>query len=260
MLKTTLIASSVVLSVACGNNAETKTDAVNNDTTKAVAAAAADNSLTDEERKDGWELLFDGASVKGWHKYGDPSKAGAAWRMEDGMLRFDPSVKKDNKENGGDLVTDAEYTNFHLSLDWKVDSGGNSGIIFYVKEDKPKYDNTYNTGPEMQVLDNAKHPDAKIPKHRAGDLYDLISSSSEPVKPALEWNHAEIKSKDGKLDFYLNGVNVVSTTMWDDNWKQLIAGSKFKSMPDFGTFKTGRIALQDHGNSVWFKNIKIKKL
>src|SRR6218665_738515 len=86
MLKTTLIASSVVLSVACGNNAETKTDAVNNDTTKAVAAAAADNSLTDEERKDGWELLFDGASVKGWHKYGDPSKAGAAWRMEDGML------------------------------------------------------------------------------------------------------------------------------------------------------------------------------
>ena len=112
----------------------------------------------------------------------------------------------------------------------------------------------------MQVLDNERHPDAKIPKHRAGDLYDLISSSQETVKPAGEWNHAEVKVQNGKLDLYLNGTNVVSTTMWDDNWKKMVAGSKFKSMPDFGTFKKGHIALQDHGNAVWYKNIKIKQL
>jgi hypothetical protein len=129
-----------------------------------------------------------------------------------------------------------------------------------VHEDKAKYANTYETGPEMQVLDNAGHPDAKIPKHRAGDLYDLISSSSEPVKPAEQWNHAEIMCKNGKLEFFLNGVSIVKTTMWDDNWKKMVANSKFKSMPDFGTFKKGKIALQEHGEEVWFKNIKIRKL
>ena len=110
------------------------------------------------------------------------------------------------------------------------------------------------------MLDNDGHPDGKIIKHRAGDLYDLIKSSSEPVKPVGEWNAVEIISNKGKLEIFLNGTNVVTTIMWDDNWRQLIAGSKFKDMPDFGTFKKGRIALQDHGNTVWYRNIKIKKL
>jgi hypothetical protein len=112
----------------------------------------------------------------------------------------------------------------------------------------------------MQVLDNAGHADAKIIKHRAGDLYDLISSSSEPVKPAGQWNTAEITANKGKLDFYLNGQHIINTRMWDDNWKQMVAGSKFKAMPDFGKFTKGRIALQEHGDQVWYKNIKIKKL
>lgn len=258
MFKTTLIASSAILFVACNNDPAPKEE--NADTEKAAFMSSSLNTLSEEEKNAGWELLFDGASLKGWHKYGDPSKAGAAWVVEDGLLHFNPALKKDDAEAGGDIVTDAEYGDFHLSLDWKVDSGGNSGIIFYVKEDKSKYEHTYNTGPEMQVLDNERHPDARIAKHRAGDLYDLISSSSEPVKPALEWNHAEIISKDGKLEFFLNGVNIVSTTMWDDNWKKMLENSKFKTMPDFGTFKTGRIALQDHGDNVWYRNIKIRKL
>jgi hypothetical protein len=111
----------------------------------------------------------------------------------------------------------------------------------------------------MQVLDNAAHPDAKITKHRAGDLYDLIVSK-EVVKPAGEWNHAEIISNNGKLEFYLNGQQTLSTNLWDENWKTLVAGSKFKERADFGTFKKGKIALQDHGDNVWFKNIRIKRL
>jgi hypothetical protein len=181
--------------------------------------------------------------------------------VADGALYLDTSKKAGwQTSGGGDIVTEKEYGNFHLKLDWKIAKNGNSGVIFFVHEDTTRYKYVWNTGPEMQVLDNNGHPDAKIPKHRAGDLYDLISSSSEPVKPAGEWNHAEIVANRGKLDLYLNGVNVVSTTMWDDNWKKLVAGSKFKEYPDFGTYRKGKIALQDHGNMVWFKNIMIKEL
>lgn len=207
--------------------------------------------------QDGWVSLFDGKTTGGWHAYG---KSGAgSWKVVDGALYLD-TTKTDGKRENGDLVTDQEYENYHLSLDWKVAQGANSGIIFNVHDDAAQYPATYQTGPEMQVLDNERHPDAKIFKHRAGDLYDLINSSKETVKPAGEWNHAEIKLHKGKLDLYLNGTNVVSTTMWDENWKNMVANSKFKAMPAFGTFKKGHIALQDHGNAVWFKNVKIRQL
>jgi len=112
----------------------------------------------------------------------------------------------------------------------------------------------------MQVLDNARHEDAKIIKHRAGDLYDLISAKPEMAKPALEWNQVEIIANKGHLELHLNGTKVVETTMWDDNWKKMLKASKFKEWPDFGTYKKGKIALQDHGFNVWYKNIKIKRL
>ncbi len=218
------------------------------------------NTLTAKEKKDGWKLLFDGATTNGWHTYGYKTVSNV-WTIEDGALRINTSTKKDWPANESkDIVTNEEYDNFHFKADWKISKNGNSGIIFYVHEDKNQYKNTYQTGPEMQVLDNAGHADAKIIKHRAGDLYDLISSSSEPVKTAEEWNHAEIKSINGKLDFYLNGQHIINTTMWDDRWKQLVAGSKFKTMPGFGTFKKGHIALQEHGDEVWYKNVKIKRL
>ncbi|WP_222535772.1 3-keto-disaccharide hydrolase [Pedobacter polysacchareus] len=220
-----------------------------------TAVFAASNSDAQSKSK-GFTKLFDGKTTKGWHTYGQDT-AGEKWQVTDGTLHFNP---KAGNKGGGDLVTDKEYSNFHLKIDWKVAPKANSGIIFYVHEDKPKYGATYRTGLEMQVLDNDGHPDGKITKHRSGDLYDLIKSSSEPVKPVGEWNTAEIISKNGKLELKLNGVKVVQTTLWDDQFKALVAGSKFANWEGFATFKTGKIALQDHGDEVWFRNILIKEL
>lgn len=250
--------TSVVLVAALSSCNNTSNKSTDKDTMQSKTEVTG-NSLTDQEKTDGWQLLFDGKSTAGWHKYGD-SVVGSAWKIEDGLLYLDTTVKENWQiKEGGDIVTDEEYENFHLKLEWKIAKDGNSGIMFYVNESS-KYTWPWETGPEMQILDNAGHKDALIPKHRAGDLYDLIACSKETVKPYGEWNQAEIKAVDGKLDFWLNGENVVSTTLWDDNWKKLVAGSKFSKMPDFGTYKKGRIALQDHGNAVWFRNIKIKKL
>jgi hypothetical protein len=204
-----------------------------------------------------FKSLFDGKTTNGWHTYGK-STVGNAWKVENGTLHFDPTAKENNQ--GGDLVTDKEYSNFHLKLDWKVAPNANSGIIFYINEDPIKYKNTYETGLEMQVLDNDGHPDGKIDKHRAGNLYDLVKGDVEPVKAVGEWNTAEIISNNGQLTFILNGVAVVKTALWDNEWKELVAGSKFAAWKDFGTFKKGKIALQDHGDNVWYRNILIKKL
>lgn len=248
MIKNILVAGSAVVMLSCNNSAS-----------KQVTQSTAMNTLTNEEKKEGWELLFDGESTKGWHKYGN-KPVGKSWKVADGTIYLDASIKKEGKvEDGGDIVTDEDFDNFHLKYDWKIAVNGNSGVIFYAQEDS-KYKWPWETGPEMQVLDNNGHPDAKIIKHRAGDLYDLISSSKETVKPAMEWNTAEIKSVNGKLDLYLNGENIVSTTLWDDNWKKLVAGSKFKNMPDFGKYQKGKFGLQDHGDNVWFRNIKIRRL
>ncbi|HXB44007.1 MAG TPA: DUF1080 domain-containing protein [Puia sp.] len=210
-------------------------------------------ALTDVEKNDGWVSLFDGKTTNGWHTY-NKDKAGSAWQVDDGTLHLNPASK-----DGGDIVTAKEYSNFDLKAEWKISPKGNSGIIFLVKED-PKYEASYHTGMEMQVLDNDGHPDGKIKKHRAGDLYDLIACEKETVKPVGEWNQVEIIVNNGDLKLFLNGYNVVHTTLWDDAWKTLVAGSKFKQWPEFATFKTGRIDLQDHGNEVWFRNIKIKNL
>ncbi len=207
-----------------------------------------------------WIPLFDGKTTQGWHTWGKET-IGTAWKVEDGVLFLDASDKTDWQTTaGGDIVTDEAFEDFHLKLEWKIAENGNSGVMFYVQEDTSKYEYPWYTGPEMQILHNEGHPDGKIVKHRAGDLYDLIESAQEAAKPVGEWNLAEIRSEGGKLDFYLNGVNTISTTLWDDSWRQLIAGSKFKDMPDFGSFKNGKIALQDHGDNVWFRNIQIRKL
>jgi hypothetical protein len=238
----TILAFSTLCLAACSSSKKT------------AGSNTANNSLSKDEAAGGWQLLFDGSSTRGWHTYGK-TEASAAWQAVDGTIHLDAS-----KKDGGDLVTDESFENFHLKLEWKISPNGNSGIIFDVQEDPAKYKEVWYTGPEMQVLDNDGHPDGKIFKHRAGNLYDLIPSTSEPVKPVGEWNLAEIIQNRGKLELKLNGVTVVSTNIGDDAWRTLIAGSKFKNMPDFGKFSTGKIALQDHGNNVWYRNIKIQKL
>jgi hypothetical protein len=221
----------------------------------AFAIFAMGCSVTAQTKK-GTVKLFDGKTTTGWHTY-NKTTVGSAWDIDAGALHMNPKTK--GTDGGGDLVTDKEYTNFHLEYEWKVAQGANSGLIFYVHED-PKFKQTYLTGPEMQVIDNEGHKDGQITKHRAGDLYDMLKSTSEPVKAVGEWNKAEIISDNGKLTFILNGVKIVETTMWDDNWKALIKGSKFATWEGFGTYKTGKIALQDHGDEVWYKNISIKEL
>jgi hypothetical protein len=207
-----------------------------------------------KQKKEGWVPLFDGKTTQGWHNYGKTTIS-SGWMVEEGSLHFDPS-----KKDGGDIVSDQSFGNFHLRLEWKIAKNGNSGIIFFVQDNPAKYPYVWHTGPEMQVLDNDGHPDGKIKKHRAGNLYDLIEGKEGAVKPVGEWNLVEIIANNGKLDFYLNGENVVSTTYGDAEWRKMIAGSKFKDKPDFGKFFTGHIALQDHGDNVWYRNIMIKKL
>lgn len=214
------------------------------------------SSTKNQSGAKGFTKLFDGKTTTGWHTYGK-STAGNKWKVEDGVLHLDAKAPGDG---GGDLVTDKEYTNFHLKLDWKASPNANSGIIFLVHEDKAKYGATYSTGLEMQIIDNDGHPDAKFTKHRAGDLYDIIKSSVEVAKPIGQWNTAEIIVKDSNLELRLNGVKIVTTTLWDDNFKNLLKQSKFADWNGFATYKTGKIALQDHGDDIWFRNIMIKEL
>jgi hypothetical protein len=216
------------------------------------------NVLNSKEQADGWKLLFDGTTKNGWHVFNNKSD-GSAWKVADGALYLDPKAKGPKGEGGGDIISDQEFENFHLMLEWKLDSGGNSGLIIQAQED-PKYRYAWVTGPEIQIIDNDRHADAKNKKHRAGDLYDLVAAVPETVKPIGEWNLMEVKQNNGKLELFLNGTKVVTTTQWDDNWSKLIAESKFKSMPDFGKFRKGKISLQDHGNAVYFRNIKIQPL
>lgn len=214
------------------------------------------NELSDAEKAEGWSLLFDGISRNGWHIYNNISD-GSAWKIIDGCLHLDPKQTIDRLTvGGGDILTDDEFENFHLKLEWKLNKGGNSGVIFYVKEE-PQYERTWHTGPEIQVLDNEAHKDAAILTHRCCDLYDLVSSSPDVTNPAGEWNALEIVCIEGSLQVIMNGTTVLSTILWDDHFKMLVANSKFKDLPGFATARSGKIALQDHGDPVSYRNIRI---
>ncbi|MFM9839657.1 MAG: DUF1080 domain-containing protein [Cyclobacteriaceae bacterium] len=220
---------------------------------------AQENTLSPKEKKAGWKLLFDGKSFSGWRNF-KSDKIGEAWVINDNAIHLDAFKKEGFQvKGGGDLMTTDEFENYEFTLEWKISKCGNSGIIFNVVE-ADQYQYVWQTGPEMQVLDNACHPDAKIIKHRAGDLYDLITSKREMAKPAGEWNKVRIVSNKANYEFYLNGTKVVEFTMHTPEWEAMVKGSKFKDMPGFGKATKGRISLQDHGDPVWFKNIKIREI
>jgi hypothetical protein len=211
------------------------------------------NTLTEEQQQKGWKLLFDGKTTNGWKNYNKPGIS-PLWKVEDGNL-----VMSGN--GAGDIITTEEFENFELEMEWKISEGGNSGIFYCVKED-PKYPTAWTTGPEMQILDNQKHPDAKQGKdgnRKAASLYDLIPAKKEP-NPVGQWNKIKIIKKKGKVQHYLNDVKVVEFDMDSPEFAEMIKNSKFVKMPDYAKFRKGHIALQDHGDLVWFRNIKIKTL
>ncbi|MEP7254056.1 MAG: DUF1080 domain-containing protein [Ginsengibacter sp.] len=257
MYKFICLTAAVAILQSCNPGNENTTDVKKDSTTMSDAPS---------NNEDGFVSLFDSKSINQWHTYGKPN-LDSGWTIQDDAMFLDTTAAvRDAKGNrtSNNIVTNEEYGNFDLKLDWKISEKGNSGIIFYVKEDPAQFPENYNSGMEMQVLDNGTptrlgHPDGKLYTHRAGDLYDLLAAK-EVAKPLGEWNAVEIVSNNGKLDFYMNGEHTLSTTLWDDNWNKMIAISKFKDMKGFGTFKQGKISLQDHGAAVWFRNIRIKKL
>lgn len=223
--------------------------------------AVKHNTLTEEEKAAGWKLLFNGKSTEGIRNF-KSEDLGRRWVAENGTLHFQGKGSEDGWQarDGGDItITDKEYKDYELVLDWKVAEGANSGVIYNVKEDE-KYDYVWHTGMEMQILDNLRHPDGQIEKHRAGDLYDLIETKFVTVSPAGEWNRSRLVVNKGKVEHWLNGYKVVEYELWTPEWKALVAASKFADMPDFGEARQGHVALQDHGDKVWFRNIKIREL
>jgi hypothetical protein len=226
-------------------------------TTPALAGqkATAPNTLTAGERAEGWQLLFNGRDLSNWRSFGGGT-ASPNWAVRDGALVL---TSKTGEMSGGDLVTADSYGAFELTLDWKVERGGNSGV-FYLARNAPGTRNIYETGIEMQVLDNAGHPDGKIPSHRAGSLYDITVPPLSAAHPAGTWNHARLRVEQGRIRQWLNGTLTADVPFGNDAWRKRVAASKFASMPLFGTFPSGVIGLQDHGEPVAFRNIKIRKL
>ena len=219
---------------------------------------------------DEWTYIFDGKTFNGWHLYNSDS-VGSQWSIENGELIL--NSKNDNISTGNDLLTENEYTSFELSIEWNISKGGNSGVFYGVKE-FPDFIDAHTTGPEIQVLDNTNF-NTSTDLHKAPSLYDLVSSNSKnlKVKPHGQWNHLVLKidHKNNLGTVELNGQFAFSYPLSGPDWDNLVSKSKFntrgytiknsqnKRIPTFGTFKTGKIALQDHGSDVKFRNIKIRE-
>lgn len=206
-----------------------------------------------------WIVLFDGTTLDAWRGYGREDLP-ESWKIEDGAMVFYPADKPSGENHN--LVTRQDFRNFVLSLEWKISEGGNSGIFWGVEED-PWYTEPYQTGPEIQVLDNERHPDAKAgTTHQAGALYDMVAPSKSVARQAGEWNLCEITVDYSKNrgSVRLNGTEVVTFPLGNKAWDAMVANSKFNGWKGFGEFHTGMIGLQDHGDVVAYRNIKIKPL
>lgn len=224
-------------------------------TTSFSQAQTPPNQLSPEEKKAGWQLLFDGKSTQGWHIYN--KKAGpSAWKVKNGVLYCD---SEDYESVRGDLVTDRSFRNFELTFEWNISQEGNSGVFFNVQE-KEENPTAWTSGPEYQLLERT-HFEQDQPLKQAGTLFGL-NPRLNPVqdKAGGEWNQARIKQQNGVIEFYLNGVLTVRQDMTTPEWTQKIATSNFKTFPNFGKAIEGRLALQDWSKGISFRNIKIRML
>lgn len=207
------------------------------------AAGGQPNTLTEEEKTAGWKLLFDGKSTDGWRNY-KKERISDGWVVEDGEL-----VRA--RQGAGDIITEDKYGAFELSLEYKISKGGNSGLMYHVTE---QADTPWQTGPEVQIQDNQDGHDPQ----KSGWLYQLYSSETDATKPAGQWNEIRILITPEKCAQYMNGVKYCEYVKGSDDWNRRVADSKFAKMPHFGKPDRGHISLQDHGNEVAFRNIKIR--
>jgi hypothetical protein len=218
------------------------------------------NKLTSKEKKTGWVLLFNGKDFTGWRQY-NSSVMAENWTIEDNAMKvFTAEGKNPGQGNGGDIIFDRKFKNFELSIDWKVEKMGNSGIFYYVKE--VPGERIYYASPEVQILDNENATDNKIASHLAGSLYDMIAADPNTVNPAETWNNVVILVNNGKVTHTMNGFKVVEYELWSPQWDALVQNSKFKNFKGYieGIAKEGYIGLQDHGYSIWFRNVKIREI
>ncbi|MFK7894849.1 MAG: family 16 glycoside hydrolase [Myxococcota bacterium] len=230
------------------------------------------NTLTAAEREEGWRLLFDGESFEGWKIYGAPPRAAGeapeGWVIEEGAFKFTRDVSLFglvmNHLNpfttaALDLMTEEQFSDFEFMIDWKISAGGNSGIFYFVREEEAA-PLSWGFGLEMQVLDDAAHSDGEIEMHRAGDLYDLRARAVANTKPVGEWNTARIVSRGNQLEHWLNGEKLLEIERFSADWDRAIAASKFADTEGYGAARQGHFSLQDHGDPVWYRNIKVRPI
>jgi 3-keto-disaccharide hydrolase len=208
--------------------------------------AGAPNTLTEQEKKDGWKLLFDGKTLHGWRVYKKKDTNG--WTVKEGAICLE-------KPGSHDLMTEAKYGNFIFSVDWKFEKGDNSGIIYRLSEQEAE---PWMTGPEMQVLNEG--PKSKLTKNSSGALYDVYAPKKNALKPRGKWNTFKIVANGKHIEQWVNGEKVVDTDIDSEDWNQRIAKSKWKNNKHFASLPSGHISLQDHGANICFRNIKIKVL
>ncbi len=255
-----VLAGTVFFAVSCQSGQKKAAEKSAKDS---IAVASQINTLTPEEANAGWQLLFDGTTSNGWRGY-NKTEFPTGWEIVDGTMHcIGTGTGEAGAENGGDILYDKKFKNFDLKVEWKISKGGNSGI-FYLGQEVAEWP-IYKTAPEMQVLDNINHIDANLGKdgnRQAGSLYDLIPAKPQNAKPIGEWNSAEIIVYKGTVVHKQNGETVLEYHLWTDDWKNLVKNSKFPNLnenwADVAT--EGFIAFQDHGDNVWFRNVKIKEL
>jgi hypothetical protein len=230
-------------------------------TALAQESTPSPNTLTKQEKKEGWKLLFDGKSTTGWRGAYKTSFPEKGWEIRDGMLIVQPSSGGE-AANGGDIVTVDEYGSFDLKVDFKLTEGANSGIKYFVTEQQPQTPGSA-IGLEYQLLDDARHPDARLGingNRTLASLYDVMPATNKKPNPIGEWNVARILVKGTHVEHWLNGIKVLEYERGGKEFLAHKAESKFKDRKDFGEAPKGHILLQDHGNQVFFRNVKIRVL